>query len=208
MILITLYRNDETFRYFSSSPLFTDQKYLYVISVIHQLVETKEKSEDINDSLNKYYQVECYDPESLEVVNSIKLDLSPPRESITNEKETEDATKSITEEIKRVPQLSFQCSTDGNVLTMSFNLKMYFFNLKTGKRINTVIDIPAMTCYSDTNGKFWCYVEEYGTPFIKSFDINGYTKNIDKTKSELLNLGSENDNTALKILSIIENNTE
>lgn len=86
------------------------------------------------------------------------------------------------------------CATNGVFLSVSNGGKMFFFDIKTGKRFSETLDIPyTQGGYDYIDNTFWFYKSDSATPVLKSFKVDGF-----KSKAELSDSTNKNFNEFAK----------
>ena len=156
----------ESQRRMDDTGIFTEGKYIYIVATYYDKAEVE------------HYEVEIYDPETLNFVKSVKLVLEPNIESVLDSKkiqtindDTEFLKNSMTNTFKR--RINFM--TNGDVLIMNVNKKLFFFSMKTGERSPTVLDTFGMyACYNYYTNTFYSFHDT--PPILDSFKIDGFSE--------------------------------
>lgn len=168
-----------SYRTVKSTPIFSDGEYLYIIAQYVKMVE----AEIIID----HFELESYSIEDWKNVHNVVLDLTPENlEGKIPEKESKileesDMLKGFLSNTHSENKLVNACN--GETLITSLNGKMFFFDLKTGKRYTDTLDIPNTSGgYDYQTNTFWFYDENNYKPVLKSFKVDGF-----KSKVELAN---------------------
>ena len=152
------------------SPVFTDTRYIYIIATYH-----KPQSEE-NQTLE--FEVEAYLPDTWELHSSHRLIFEPEE----TKNENPDTLAKIAEETETVRSLLSKkehllgslCATDGSTFMFGSHGKMYFFDLKTGRRHTDIINIPSTSGgYNPYTNEFWFFDENSENLTLKSFIVDG-----------------------------------
>ena len=170
-------RNElESYRRLVKTPLFSDGESLYVVSIY--------RINPNQGSTENECEVEIYDPETWACTGSIRLIMDPEEQKDwTNEQ----ATK-INEQTDHVKQYldtdhlhEHVFATNGQQLVVNIQEKLYFFDLKTGRRSAETLDVPCkLYGYDFHTNTFWFYKPDTDKLVLKSLKLNGF-----KSKKEM-----------------------
>ena len=154
--------------------IFTEGKYIYIVATYYDKNEVD------------HYEVEVYDPETLNHVKSIKLVLEPDIESILDSKKIQtinDDTEFLKNHMTNTSKGRVNFMTNGSVLVINVSSKLFFFSMKTGERSPTVLNITGTyACYNYYTNTFYSFYDQ--PPVLNSFKIEGFLEpNSDETKS-------------------------
>ena len=119
----------------SDSVIFTEGKHIYIIATYYE-------RKDVD-----HYEVEMYDPETLNFIKSVKLILEPDTESIESTARIQDINDH-TETLKNAMMDNLKgrvnFMTNGSVLCINITNKLYFFSMETGLRSPDYVHIDGV----------------------------------------------------------------
>jgi hypothetical protein len=160
---------------------------LYVIAIyfIKPEAEKDESDHDVNlEELKMYYKVEIYDPENWEFIKSIRLHINPDEneEDDENDEENKEEKAKIKDEneiLKKFLQPDslhrVKCATNGKLMTIEKEGKLFIFDLKTGRRDPSMIEIHnTYGGYNYFTNNFWYYDPIKNDPNLISFKIDNF----------------------------------
>ena len=173
----------EEYRTLVSTPLFTDGSNLYLISTY--VVGDPYSKNEVG------YDVEVFSPDTWKWIKTIRLLLDPEECPDL----TQDKLNSISQETAVVKHFLSQnnicrciCATNGKVMAIAKDGKMFFFDLDTGRRYRDSVNTPITEGgYDHLTNTFWYYKPNSTITTLKSFKVEGF-----KSTDELHEIASLN----------------
>lgn len=173
-----------TYRSLRETPLFTDGTNLYVIST-HYIKAEIDSEEPNLDALEKTYSIEIYDPVSLELLQTLKLDLDAG-EAGTSPDDVELLRNILS------PKLLDEvvCATNGKTLILGKGQDAFVFSLETGKRYPERLSFTfKLGGYNNFDSRVWgldSYQLRFNSNRVSEFgDINSLQKIVDLNQLKL-----------------------
>ncbi|CAI2369874.1 unnamed protein product [Moneuplotes crassus] len=178
-------RRHNSFRWIYYAQFFTDGDLLYILAPYLE-VKDNQMLEEVS-----HIEIERYDPDTWNFIRKTKLNYEPINQESMPPEEQKRVSQD-TETIKKYcSEGNFKKSmigTNSEILAITAQGKMYFFDLETGNRYKTTIEVPNNKGggYDPFTNTFWTWKDNEDNAILKSFKIEGF-RSIDEIKQSSQN---------------------